>query len=873
MPILVHIIEWIEDKPKFWQEAVNRIIRNNDLTDGDINDLVNICKSENGISDLEFDVVDIEELKALVENSDSEETVTLSKICNTENINALKEGEELEFAPNGLTVIYGDNGSGKSSYVSVLKHICNTRGIRPTINSNLFVENSDQKQQVAELEYNTESGSSGSVVWKDNHLNDRILQVVDVFDTQSANHYIEDEDEIAFIPSGLIVLEKLAQCCKKVEERINTDKGTLIASSFDFSFLIGEYETEVSKFLQTLSNKTKIEELKTHTNHTEESEARIKELGTSIIKLKAKDPKKVIEDNNKKIRRFNSLKDRYRAVETGFTEKTLTDSKTIINTFFSASEISKTASEKAFSNLPIENVGNEYWKTLWESARKFYNHSVGDTIFPNTDENSNCPLCLQDLGDDAKERFNNFETFVKADLQQQLDVASTKLEEWKNYYANLDFDFTEYTPTIDEIEELIEGFTVKQASFINALNTEQKKILKLYETPKIIEVIEIPEFESTPITVIETLVKTLQEENIKLSKASVEEELKLLESEFRNLSAIKELQKYEKQITDEINRKRSIESLKKCTSQCRTTNITICSNGITDTYITSNLKENFKAELRKLGFKNINVVANTKGAKGKQYHYLQLDTSYGVNISLKDILSEGEHRCISLATFFSELSISEHKSAIIFDDPVSSLDHRWRDKISKRIIEESQERQVIVFTHDITFLMRLQEFANKQDCDIEIKSLTRKKTETGILAKNPPWDALPVKARVGVLNAEFQTLEKIENTETEEVYREKVKLMYGLMRETWERLVEELLLNGTIQRFGREVQTLRLKKVIDLTEEDYQKIKANMSKCSTMFSGHDSAGELIQSLPDTEEVNADLEILKAYAVELKKRRN
>ena len=873
MPILVDIIEWIEDKPQFWQIAVDRIIRNKLLTIEDIDELVEICKTEKGVSDFEFERVNIEELKALVTSSDNQETITLSKICNTENINALKEGEALEFASNGITVIYGDNGSGKSSYVSILKHICNTRGVRPIINSNLFIKDSDQKQQVSELEYNTESGSSGSVVWKDNHLDDHVLQAVDVFDAKSANHYIEDEDEIAFIPSGLIVLEKLAQCCKKVEGKINAEKEILIASIFDYSFLIGEHETEVSKFLQTLSDKTEIEELKNHTNHTKESEVRIKELGASIIKLKAKDPKKIIEENTKKIRRFNSLKEKYKSIETGFIEKTLNDSKTTINIFFSASQVSQVASEKAFSNLPIENVGNEHWKTLWESARKFYDHPFDDNIFPDTNEDSNCPLCLQALGGEAKERFNNFEAFVKADLQQQLDLASTKLEEWKSYYTNLDFDFEEYAPTIEEIEELAEGFNSVEENFIAILKAEKEEIIKLYDTPKKIETIESVDFEDTPITMIETLVKTLQDENVKLGKDSVEEEIKPLETEFRNLSAIKELQKYEKQITDEISRKKSIGALKKCITQCRTTNITICSNGITDSYVTSTLKENFKTELQKLGFKNINVVANTKGAKGKQYHYLQLDTSYGVNVSLKDILSEGEHRCISLATFFSELSISEHKSAIIFDDPVSSLDHRWRDTISRRIIEESKERQTIVFTHDITFLMMLQEVANKESCAIEIKSLTRKKTETGILAKTPPWDALPVKRRIAILNENLQSLENIEQNETEEIYKQHVRPVYSLIRETWERLVEELVLNGAVKRFGREIHTLRLSKVIDLTIDDYNMIENNMTKCSNMFSGHDSTGALIQSLPDAEEVRADLEILKTYTAQLRKRRN
>ena len=269
MPILQDIIEWIEDKPQFWQEAVNRIIRNKNLTEDDIDDLVEICKTEQGVLDIEIEDVDLEELKELVASADIEESITLSKICNTKNINALKENEELEFAPNGLTIVYGDNGAGKSSYVSVLKHICNTRGVRPRINPNLFVNGSYAESQTAELEYATENGGSGSVVWKDGNLNNHILQAVDVFDTFSANHYIEDEDEIAFIPSGLAVLEKLAQCCKDVESKINIEKEVHITETFDYNFLIDEHETDVTKFLTGLDKDTKIEDLKKHTAHTE----------------------------------------------------------------------------------------------------------------------------------------------------------------------------------------------------------------------------------------------------------------------------------------------------------------------------------------------------------------------------------------------------------------------------------------------------------------------------------------------------------------------------------------------------------------------------------------------------------------------------
>ena len=76
-----------------------------------------------------------------------------------------------------------------------------------------------------------------------------------------------------------------------------------------------------------------------------------------------------------------------------------------------------------------------------------------------------------------------------------------------------------------------------------------------------------------------------------------------------------------------------------------------------------------------------------------------------------------------------------------------------------------------------------------------------------------------------------------------------------------ERLIEEVVLNGTVQRFSRAVQTKKLKKVIDLTDVDYQTIDDNISKCSTMFLGHDSAGALIKNMPDAEKVKNDIQIL------------
>ena len=166
----------------------------------------------------------------------------------------------------------------------------------------------------------------------------------------------------------------------------------------------------------------------------------------------------------------------------------------------------------------------------------------------------------------------------------------------------------------------------------------------------------------------------------------------------------------------------------------------------------------------------------------------------------------------------------------------------------------------------------LQEHSAELACDIEIKSLTRRKKETGIIASTPPWDALSVSKRIGLLKKAHQDLDKIERMGPEEEYKEKAKVLYGKLRETWERFVEEVLLNGTIQRFGRSVQTQRLSKIVDLTGDDYNMVDSNMSKCSTYFTGHDTAGALIEEMPDAAEFLSDILILETFTAEIRKRR-
>jgi hypothetical protein len=71
--------------------------------------------------------------------SEAGKTVRLVKMHSLKNVNALIEGQEIGFEKNGLTVIYGENATGKSGYSRVLKRACRARGEKQAIHPNIYI--------------------------------------------------------------------------------------------------------------------------------------------------------------------------------------------------------------------------------------------------------------------------------------------------------------------------------------------------------------------------------------------------------------------------------------------------------------------------------------------------------------------------------------------------------------------------------------------------------------------------------------------------------------------------------------------------------------------------------------------------------------
>jgi hypothetical protein len=132
--------------------------------------------------------------------------------------------------------------------------------------------------------------------------------------------------------------------------------------------------------------------------------------------------------------------------------------------------------------------------------------------------------------------------------------------------------------------------------------------------------------------------------------------------------------------------------------------------------------------------------------------------------------------------------------------------------VSRRLVEESKARQVIVFTHEMVFLAALLQEAERQGVTYAAQTISRGSDFlSGHVDKGLPWTGLPTQKRINALKQECQRAEKIYREEGQKAYEPVATRMYADLRRTWERAIEEVLLNEVVLRFRQGIETNRLK--------------------------------------------------------------
>ncbi|HDL6747327.1 TPA: AAA family ATPase, partial [Yersinia enterocolitica] len=194
-----------------------------------------------------------------------------------------------------------------------------------------------------------------------------------------------------------------------------------------------------------------------------------------------------------------------------------------------------------------------------------------------------------------------------------------------------------------------------------------------------------------------------------------------------------------------------------------------------------------------------------------------LNGSYS-HIPANSVLSEGESRIVALSAFLADMTGMNQSTPFIFDDPISSLDQDFEERVVSRLIELSKERQVIVFTHRLSFLTqiesnvkKIQEQAKLQKtlsaADLHIETLRRLGAYSGLTVPLNIRNSKPKAALNHLQNESLKHLRNLHDDLDIDQYDNLSKSICSDFRIVMERCVESILLNDVLQRFRRDIQT------------------------------------------------------------------
>jgi len=850
------IVDWVKNKPVWWRHAVRLSLRDGESTPATLHETYKVALMEHGLLDKDESYVEVvKEIDITGFEAESNE-VTLKNISNVINVGALAEDQLLEFQQNGLTVIYGDNGAGKSGYSRILKHACLARGKAPEILGNVFEPATVPSSAIIVTEV---EGNPLDKNWNLQCESDANLKSIRVFDGVVADNFVSNEEELGYKPLGLHLLDDLAAAIKYVKKQVveETMPGNGLVSLPEFS------NSQAGKFVTNLSHLTVIDDVDKHVATDEEIKSQ-EILRKDINDLKAKSPAQIKMDLQNKKGQLIPLQKYIANCIGSLNDKVFDDVKCKALDADSKESLAAQLRERILNDLPVSNVGESDWKLMWDSAEKFLT-SEGVKEFPPK-SGEYCPLCLQKVGELSANKLKKFQEFVLDKTSQEASASQEDLKKTRDKIKGYNFDLTPYEAAINLVNDTEKSFTEDLDELLESLK-ERQEIYCLDVLPGKLE-----NLNSTAVDKLGKFIEQIERYLTELlDDKDAAELIEKKELELAEITDKKLVKANVEQIKSNILRYKALKKYDELETQCNTRLVTSINADICKTEVIQPVIKYFNDELKKFGFNRFKVEPQTRGVSGAQL--LRLEISDSGEPLVAKVASEGEQRCIAIACFLSEMRADQRKSAIIFDDPVNSLSHQWSARVAKRLVEESLHRQVVVLTHDIAFYKYLlEETENLDNAVFNGISLQRSKRKAGIVRKNPPWDALTTSARIKELNKNLKKLRRIDNDETETEFREAAYRFYGYLREAWERLVEEKLLNQVVTRFGRGVQTNRLKRLTDLTEDDFKRIEHGMSKCSTYFRGHDSAPTVGDPYPTIDEVETDLNEIDDFNKELQSTR-
>lgn len=845
MAVYTEIVNWASNKSPFIKDAIRRLLNKQELSNEDISEVKELLKKENGFDDVDISPVPVTEVD-IPSTYDTNRQIKLCEIHSPHNIAALYDKTPLKFSCDEMTIIYGGNGSGKSSYSKILKKVCWSRDKNIVLKNNIY--SNDTSQQSVKIKF-TDGNNADEFEWNQNSdVNDK-LNTIYIFDGKCADIYINKENSAEYKPAGIDVLERLITLFCHIADSF--DKDLLLLNAVK-PVLAEEYKTtEIFVWYQTLEKNQK-DEICAKLSFSPEQENRKKQLENS---LKDSNLAETNQNLNFKKNRYSSLQAKLNNIELLFSPDNLKSVNEIKLKYFSKEEANRLARD-SFECDKEFSIGGQAWRILWNAAREYATNELhkGYPITSQGDDNY-CVLCHQPLSPSAKDRLQKFDLFIQDKTNIELQNAMKKVSDKSDEYNNIpkvliDEDLkTEIASSNQELTKIIEQYENSIGSaktkIIEFLNSEEQEIT----LPKI-DIISLSGLISKEIESIQSQI----ESNIETIRNR-----EIVKKEFLELSALYNLSQKKDDILEYFKETKLRERIEICKNKINTTFISKKIGELLESNAISKQQDIFIKYLRRLNPVIAQKISlkKTKTTSGTTFQKCRFNSAT-ITEKISDIFSEGEQKIVAIANFLSECTIDGMKNTIVLDDPINSLDLDYRESIAKILVELSTDRQVIVLTHDLYFLRQLKDFyKSSYSKECFVTCLNSHNDSSGIVSDDIPYLAKNVQERIDTIRSQ---LDNIKGINISQIAQKNIIIndLKDKMRQLIERTVEDVLINKTMERFSKNVQFKKgnLANIVVVEKSDIDYLLQLYGKYSEVI--HDGSIETVPNLITENDIKTDI---------------
>lgn len=862
--IFSEILAWSKELSPWQNEAIRRLFAKGGLTPIDKAELFELAKIEHSLAPAPSQPVGLMLKTAdLPAPPTPGQKVQLNGVRELVRVNALR-GDRLAIGKH-LTIIYGENASGKSGYARVMKQAFRARAVDPIL-PNVYSATPAPGPASAVFEIE-EAGKVHDEKWTDGAQSTECLGRFAVFDSKCARVYVSESNQLTFVPYGFDIINGLGAVTDEVKKRFQELAQNAMPKSDALQPLIDN--TSIGKQLAKVTAATNESEITAKATWETVDAAVLARKEAELADLKANSPQKIREALAAQKKRIETICTELNGVAGAISDARVTAIKNKVGELVKYEQAVAASAKLAFGDLDLPGIGSDVWRELLVAAAAYSTQEAyPGQPYPATVDGVKCVLCLQPLDQTAQDRLAQFWKFIQDDTSTKRDAAREAVRQEQAALAKLPKALPKHIEILEDplkaagstVYEVVKAYFAAVPGRVHTMESAIKS--NVWDS-----IAPAPVFDSTAcdteIAAIESRLKEIT--NDTQATAAIQ----ALTMEVAELTARKRLTEHVALVKAHLKALKLSAAASRAAGKITTNAISLKAGDLQDTYVTDAFKKAVQSELKPLGLTRVKAGIDKRSAKGKVLHKVTID---GVQHAAPEaVFSEGERTAISLACFLAELAGTDDNCGIVFDDPVTSLDHRIRGGVVDRLVAEASKRQVIIFTHDLVFYRELIAAAEHQKVDVTFQNVEALGTNVGILTDVPPWDAMKVNQRTAKLDQFVSEAKKAETAGDTVGYRRLFGEFYSSLRSTWERSVEEVLFNQVVQRLEKEVRTMSLDGV-QVDDEAVEAVFQGMTRSSNMIKAHDHAAAANSSLPSSDELVQDLEALKQFVIKQKTKR-